>query len=262
VTSKKELERAEYYEMHILFNEKDILDSYCDIKMERFFVLEGNKKAMSHSNIKKEDPEVTDAFYYALGLFDRLREIKAELRQKGEDGKVAVLNRLMKYGKVNEANLLDKTKRIDFNKIFDILELASSFTKRKRKKPKSTVIQQKKIKNNLYKSEETVAFLRRWGYDVETYERYIVAKHKDFSDVIFIKKANINCYRHYDKMNSRILTLEEFRNMILKRIAGKLGSSRIDVSKMMPPELMERNISYACLDYWSIFGRSMKPSKR
>lgn len=86
------------------------------------------------------------------------------------------------------------------------------------------------IKDIAGAKSEVTYFLRKLRYEVESDDQYIVARHKDFPDTIFIKLAEHNSYQQYDKMKSIILTLRRFRSLIIKHLLGLL--EQIDSSKL------------------------------
>jgi 5S rRNA maturation endonuclease (ribonuclease M5) len=81
--------------------------------------------------------------------------------------------------------------------------------------------------------KEIVDFLSRWGYETESYEQYIIARHKNLSHKIFVKLAERSSYKQYDRVKSIILTSRRFREMILRYLASRFEPSKINASKLL-----------------------------
>lgn len=76
--------------------------------------------------------------------------------------------------------------------------------------------------------DKVLNFLSEKGFDAKRHSQYLIARHRYYSDGIFIKLSEPHNYKQYDRMKSRILTLRRFKSKILKYLISKLEQSNID----------------------------------
>jgi hypothetical protein len=131
---------------------------------------------------------------------------------------------------VREQRVPPTTVALDTAKFNDIIELLISNYDIK----ESTVTEPTELEEIFRLGpQEILDFLSRWGYETQSHEQYIIARHKNLSHKIFVKLAERSSYKNYDRVKSIILTPRRFREMILRYLASRFEPSKINASKLL-----------------------------